>query len=415
MKKEMNKEMRERIYLDYQSTTPCDKRVMEAMIPYFCEKFGNPHSNTHAFGWEADEAVQKARLSIANLIGAEMMDVIFTSGATESNNLAIKGVCHILKKQGKNHIITSTIEHKCIIETCRYLQMEHGFEVTYLHVDKYGFINPEDVRNAIKDNTAMVSIIAASNEVGVIQKVSEIGKICKEKGVIFHTDAAQAIGNTDVNVDDMNVDMMSISGHKIYGPKGIGALYVRRNGPSRIRLRPIINGGGQERGMRSGTLPTALCVGLGLACDIAKNEWKDHAERILKLRNGLLKKITDNLEEIYVNGDLESRLPGNLNVSFACVEGEGLMMGLSEFAVSSGSACTSATLEPSYVLKAIGVPEELSHTSLRISIGRETSEEEVNYFGDRLIAEVNRLRNMSPLWEMLKEGIDISAIKWVGH
>lgn len=411
----MSNAVKKKIYLDYQATTPCDERVVAAMMPYFSEKFGNPHSNTHSFGWEADEGIQKARMQVANLIGAEMEDIIFTSGATESNNLAIKGWCHMMKKKGKAHIITSSIEHKCIIETCRYLKMDYGFEVTYLHVNKYGFVNPEDVKNAISDKTAIVSIITASNEVGVIQRISEIGAICRERGVVFHTDAAQALGNIDIDVDKMNIDMLSISGHKIYGPKGIGALYVRRNNSTRIRLRALINGGGQERGMRSGTLPTPLCVGLGAACEIARNEGKMHAERILSLRNRLMNHITNALEEIYINGDLESRLPGNLNISFACVEGEGLMMGLKDFAISSGSACTSATLEPSYVLKAIGVPEELSHTSLRISIGRNTTQEEIDFFAEKLINAVNKLRNMSPLWEMQKEGIDISAIEWVGH
>ncbi|UFX98520.1 IscS subfamily cysteine desulfurase [Candidatus Gromoviella agglomerans] len=403
-----------RIYLDYQSTTPCDKRVVEKMIPYFYEKFGNPHSNTHSFGWEASEAVENARQQVANIIKANPKDIIFTSGATESNNLAIKGLCNILAKSGKKHIITSTIDHKCVIETCRYMQLDHGFEITYLHVDKNGFIDPVDIKNAIKSTTAMVSIIAANNEVGVIQKIREIGAICRENEVIFHTDAAQAIGNIEIDVNEMNIDMMSISSHKIYGPKGIGALYVNR-GNSSIRLRPIINGGGQEYGIRSGTLSTPLCVGFGEACSLAKAEMKENVERILKLRNILLDKITSSLEEVYVNGDLIERLPGNLNVSFACVEGEALMMGLKEFAISSGSACTSASLEPSYVLKAIGVAEELSHTSLRISIGRYTTIDEINVFAERLIYEVNRLRNMSPLWEMIKEGVDIKSIKWGSH
>lgn len=406
--------IKNRIYLDYQATTPCDPRVVEEMIPYFYEKFGNPHSNTHSYGWEAADAVEIARKQIADLICAHPKDIIFTSGATESNNLAIKGLCMLLMKQNKKHIITSTIEHKCILETCRYMALDYGFEITYLEVDKNGFIDPSALEKSIREDTAVVSIISASNEVGVIQQISEIGTICRAKKVFFHTDGAQALGNIKINVDEMMIDMMSLSAHKIYGPKGVGALYVRRGEP-RIRLRSLISGGGQERGMRSGTLPTPLCVGFGKACSIISESMDDHIAHISKIRDHLLSKIKSELSEIYINGDVEKRLPGNINISFSCVEGEGLMMGLKEFALSSGSACTSASLEPSYVLKAIGVPEELSHTSLRISIGRFTTIEEVDLFADRLIEQVNRLREMSPLWEMLKEGVDVSKIQWISH
>ncbi|MDH5747784.1 MAG: IscS subfamily cysteine desulfurase [Rhodospirillales bacterium] len=399
------------IYLDYQATTPTDPRVIDAMLPFFNEKFGNPHSRSHAYGWRAEEAVEIARAQIASLIGANPKEVIFTSGATESNNLAIKGVAHFYKDK-KNHIITCVTEHKCVLDSCRHLEQE-GFEVTYLPVQENGLIDLEKLKAAITDQTAIVSIMAANNEIGVIQPVKEIGAICREKGVYFHTDAAQAVGKIPLDVNDMNIDLMSISGHKVYGPMGIGALYVRRK--PRVRLVALINGGGQERGMRSGTLPTPLCVGIGMACALAEKEMGAEAERLRMLRDRFYKGIMDRLPEVYLNGDLDKRLPGNLNLSFAYVEGEGLMMGIKDLAVSSGSACTSASLEPSYVLRALGVEEELAHTSLRIGLGRFTTEEEVDIAVDKIASEVERLRQMSPLWEMAQEGIDLKSIEWANH
>ncbi|MCP5372487.1 MAG: IscS subfamily cysteine desulfurase [Hyphomicrobiales bacterium] len=399
------------VYLDYQATTPTDPRVVEAMMPYFGGKFGNPHSRNHHFGWEAEAAVETARAQIASIIGANPKEVIYTSGATESNNLALKGVARFHKDR-KNHIITCVTEHKCVLDTCRHLEQE-GFEVTYLPVQENGLVDLDTLRAAIRENTLIVSIMAANNEIGVIQPIAEIGAICRENKVYFHTDAAQAVGKIPLDVEAMNIDLMSISGHKVYGPMGIGALYVRRR--PRVRLVPMINGGGQERGMRSGTLPTPLCVGLGEACAIAEREMGAEAERLRMLRDRMYTRITDRLAEVYVNGDMDQRLPGNLNLSFAYVEGEGLMMGIKELAVSSGSACTSASLEPSYVLRALGVEEELAHTSLRLGLGRFTTEEEVDYAADRICAEVERLREMSPLWEMAQEGIDIKSIEWAEH
>lgn len=399
------------IYLDYQATTPTDPRVVETMLPYFTEKFGNPHSRTHSYGWRAEEAVENGRAQIAALIGADPKEVIFTSGATESNNLAIKGVARFYGDK-KNHIITCVTEHKCVLDTCRHLEQD-GFDVTYLPVKQNGLIDLDQLREAITDKTVIVSIMAVNNEIGVIQPIKEIGAICREKKVFFHTDAAQATGKIPLDVNDMNIDLMSISGHKIYGPMGIGALYVRRR--PRVRLVPLINGGGQERGMRSGTLPTPLCVGLGKACAIAAEEMGAEAERLKMLRDRFYQRVMGELPECYLNGDLEKRIPGNLNISFAFVEGEGLMMGIKDLAVSSGSACTSASLEPSYVLRALGLEDELAHTSLRLGFGRFTTEEEVDYAVERIVAEVKRLRELSPLWEMAQEGIDIKSIEWAEH
>ena len=399
------------VYLDYQATTPMDPRVLEAMMPYFMEKFGNPHSRNHEHGWEAEEAVEKARKQVADLIGADEREIVFTSGATESNNLAIAGVARFYK-DSKDHIVTLQTEHKCVLDTCRHLELE-GFKVTYLPVKKDGLVDLDVLRNAITDKTALVSVMAANNEIGVIQPLKEIGELCRSRGVFFHTDCAQAFGKIPLDVEAMKIDLMSISGHKIYGPKGIGALYVRRK--PRVRLVPLIHGGGQERGFRSGTLPTPLCVGLGAAAEIARREMADENAKLLKLRDRFYKSVTDRLPEVYLNGDLKNRLPGNLNISFAYVEGEGLMMGIKDLSVSSGSACTSASLEPSYVLRALGVTEDLAHTSLRIGFGRFTTEAEVDYAADRIVEAVQKLRQMSPLWEMAQEGIDITKIQWAAH
>lgn len=399
------------IYLDYQATTPMDPRVLEAMMPYFTHKFGNSGSRSHAYGWEAEEGTEKARGQVAKLIGADEKEVIFTSGATESNNLAIRGVAEFYKDR-KNHIITTVTEHKCVLDTCRHLEQQ-GFEVTYLPVRKDGLLDLDVLRAAITDKTVLVSVMAVNNEIGVIQPLAEIGKICREKKVFFHTDAAQAAGKIPLDVEALNIDLMSISGHKIYGPKGIGALYVRRK--PRVRLVPMIVGGGQERGFRSGTLPTPLCVGLGEAAEICMKEMDAEAKRLKKLQERMLNGLRAKLTDIVVNGDLEHRIPGNLNISFAYVEGESLMMGIKNLAVSSGSACTSASLEPSYVLRALGVEEEMAHTSLRIGLGRFTTEHEVDTAVDELVRHVNKLREMSPLWEMAQEGIDIKSIEWAAH
>ena len=399
------------IYLDYQATTPMDPRVLEAMMPYFTYKFGNPHSRSHSYGWEAEEGVEKARAQVAKLIGADEKEVIFTSGATESNNLAIRGVAEFYKDR-KNHIVTTVTEHKCVLDTCRHLEQQ-GFDVTYLPVQKNGLVDLEALRAAVTDKTVVVSIMAVNNEIGVIQPLAEIGKICREKGAFFHTDAAQAAGKIPLDVEAMNIDLMSISGHKIYGPKGIGALYVRRK--PRVRLVPLIVGGGQERGFRSGTLPTPLCVGIGEAAEIAMKEMDAESKRLTKLQARMLKGLNDKLTDIHVNGDLEHRIPGNLNIGFAYVEGESLMMGIKGLSVSSGSACTSASLEPSYVLRALGVEEDMAHTSLRIGLGRFTTEQEVDTAVDELVRHVNKLREMSPLWEMAQEGVDIKSIEWAAH
>jgi len=399
------------IFLDYQSTTPVDPRVMEAMIPYFTQKFGNPHSRSHAYGWEAEEACEIARGQVAKLINADSKEIIFTSGATEANNIALKGVAHFYKDK-KNHIITVLTEHKCVLDSARHLEME-GFEVTYLPVQKNGLVDLEVLKAAIKDTTVMVSIMAVNNEIGVIQPLAEIGKMCREKGVFFHTDAAQAFGKIPLDVEAMNIDLMSISGHKIYGPKGVGALFVRRR--PRVRIDAIFSGGGQERGMRSGTLPTPLVVGLGEAAKIARADMAQDASRTRYLSDIFLKKVMDNVPDVFLNGDREQRIPGCINLSFAYIEGESMIMAIKNLAVSSGSACTSSSLEPSYVLRAIGVGEDLAHTSIRFGIGRFTTEAEINEAVRIVTSSIDKLRAMSPLWEMAQEGIDISKIEWAGH
>ncbi len=407
----MNELKAKPIYLDYQATTPTDPRVVEAMLPYFTEKFGNPHSRNHSFGWEAEDAVEIARGQVAKIIGASAKEIIFTSGATESNNLALKGVMKFYGKK-KPHLITVVTEHKCVLDSARHLEQE-GYKVTYLGVKDNGLIDLEELKAAITDETALVSVMGVNNEIGVIQPLKEIGAICRERKVFFHTDCAQAVGKIDLDVEDMNIDLMSISGHKIYGPKGIGALFVRRR--PRVRVIAQITGGGQERGMRSGTLPTPLIVGLGKACDILSNEMAEENARLTELRDYTLARFRDRLDDIYLNGDEEARVCGNLNVSFAYVEGESLLMDIKNIAVSSGSACTSASLEPSYVLRALGVDEELAHTSLRIGLGRFTTKEELDTAVDAICTAVERLREMSPLWEMAQEGIDIKSIEWAEH
>ena len=400
----MNELKAKPIYLDYQATTPTDPRVVDAMLPYFTEKFGNPHSRNHSFGWEAEDAVEVARGQVAKVIGASAKEVIFTSGATESNNLALKGVMKFYGKK-KPHLITVVTEHKCVLDSARHLEQE-GYKVN-------GLIDLEELKAAITDETALVSVMGVNNEIGVIQPLKEIGAICRERKVFFHTDCAQAVGKIDLDVEDMNIDLMSISAHKLYGPKGVGALFVRRR--PRVRVIAQITGGGQERGMRSGTLPTPLLVGFGKACDILSNEMAEENARITELRDYTLKKFRDRLADIYLNGDEEARVSGNLNVSFAYVEGESLQMDIKNIAVSSGSACTSASLEPSYVLRALGVDEELAHTSLRIGIGRYTTKEELDEAIESISVAVERLREMSPLWEMAQEGIDIKSIEWAEH
>ncbi|XP_071957417.1 cysteine desulfurase-like [Antedon mediterranea] len=399
------------LYLDFQATTPMDPRVLDAMMPYTVGYYGNPHSRTHAYGWETEEAVEKAREQVAHLINADPKEIIFTSGATESNNIAVKGVGRFYKSK-KKHVITSQIEHKCVLDSCRQLEGE-GFEVTYLPVQTNGLIDLKDLEAAIRPDTVLVSIMFVNNEIGVKQRIAEIGKICRENKVFFHTDAAQAVGKVPVDVNDMNIDLMSISGHKLYGPKGIGALYIRRR--PRVRVEPIQSGGGQERGMRSGTLPAPLAVGLGSACQVAEEEMEYDHKRISFLSDRLLSKINEKLTHVIRNGDTHETYPGCLNLSFAYVEGESLLMALKNIALSSGSACTSASLEPSYVLRAVGAEEDLAHSSIRFGIGRFTTEEEVDYTAEQCIKHVNTLRQMSPLWEMIQEGIDIKEIKWTQH
>jgi cysteine desulfurase len=399
------------VYLDYQATTPMDPRVLEKMLPYFMEKFGNPHSRSHAYGWEAEAATDLAREQVASVINASEKEIVFTSGATESNNIALKGVARFYKDK-KNHIITPVTEHKCVLDSCRHLEQE-GFEVTYLPVQPNGLIDLEQLRAAIKDNTLMVSVMAVNNEIGVIQPLAEIGKMCRERGVFFHTDAAQGFGKIPLDVEAMNIDLMSISGHKMYGPKGIGALYVRRR--PRIRLESIFSGGGQERGFRSGTLPTPLIVGLGEAAAIAKAEMGKDAEHARKLYDMFMRELLDGVKDVYLNGDRDKRWPGNVNLSFAYVEGESMIMAIKDLAVSSGSACTSASLEPSYVLRALGVSEDMAHTSIRFGFGRFSTEAEVEFAINLIKSCINRLREMSPLWEMVQEGVDLSTIEWAGH
>jgi cysteine desulfurase len=400
------------IYMDYQATTPVDERVLEKMIPYFYEKFGNPHSRTHAFGWESEEAVEVARESVAKLIGADPKEIIFTSGATEANNMALKGVARFYKNSGKNHIITTVVEHKCVLDSCRYLEQE-GFEITYLHVDKDGLISLDELKNSITERTSILSVIALNNEIGVIQNLAAIGEICRDRGVFFHTDAAQAFGKIPLDVRAMKIDLMSISGHKIYGPKGIGALYIGRK--PRVRLQPIFSGGGQERGMRSGTVPTPLVVGLGAAAEQAITEMQKDYEHVKKLADLFIEKMLE-IPHVYLNGSRTERYPGCLNFSFACIEGESMIGAIKNIAVSSGSACTSSSLEPSYVLKALGVDEELAHTSIRFGIGRFTTEEEVKIAIESVQKAVKKLRELSPLWDMMMAGIDLKAIHWdEGH
>jgi cysteine desulfurase len=400
---------KDRIYFDYQATTPMDKRVLDAMMPTMTTEFGNAGSKTHAFGWEAEKFVEKARQQVADLIGADDKDIIFTSGATESNNLAIKGVARFNKDE-KNHIITTKIEHKCVLETCKYLNLKENFDVTFLNVDSDGLINLEELKNSITDKTVLVSVMAVNNEIGTIQDLKSIGKICREKGVYFHTDCAQAFGKIPLNVDEMNIDLMSISGHKIYGPKGIGALYVRRN--PRVKIEPLIHGGGQERGLRSGTSPVFLTVGLGAAAEIAKNEMTTEAKQIKVFADRIIGELMA-LKKVYLNGSVKQRWFGCLNFTFSGIEGESIIMGLKNIALSSGSACTSATLEPSYVIKAIGVGDELAHSSIRIGLGRFTTEDEVEYLINKMKNIVEHLRNMSPLWEMMENGVDLSTVKWL--
>ncbi|WP_455029664.1 IscS subfamily cysteine desulfurase [Neisseria sp.] len=398
------------VYLDYAATTPVDKRVAEKMIPYLTETFGNPASNSHAFGWEAEEAVEKARADIAALINADPKEIIFTSGATESDNLAIKGAANFYKTKGK-HLITVKTEHKAVLDTMRELERQ-GFEVTYLGVQENGLIDLEELKAAIRDDTILISVMWVNNEIGVVQDIPAIGEICRERKIIFHVDAAQACGKVPVDVEAAKIDLLSMSGHKVYGPKGIGALYVRRK--PRVRLEAQMHGGGHERGFRSGTLPTHQIVGMGEAFRIAKEELEKDMVHYRKLRDIFLKGI-EGIEEVYINGDLEHRAPNNLNVSFNFVEGESLIMAVKELAVSSGSACTSASLEPSYVLRALGRNDELAHSSLRITFGRMTTEEEVQFAAELIKSKIGKLRELSPLWEMFKDGIDLNSIEWAAH
>ena len=402
--------MKTPIYLDYAATTPVDKRVAEKMIPYLCEQFGNPASSSHSFGWDAEEAVENARAEIAALINADPREIIFTSGATESDNLAIKGAAHFYQSKGK-HIITVKTEHKAVLDTCRELERE-GFEVSYLGVKENGLLDLDELKDAIRSDTILVSVMSVNNEIGVIQDIDLIGKICREKGVLFHTDAAQAAGKMSLDVQTQYIDLMSLSAHKIYGPKGVGALFVRRK--PRVRLEAQMHGGGHERGFRSGTLPTHQIVGMGEAYRLARLEMADDNAKALELRTQFLNGIKE-IEEVYINGDLNRRIPQNLNVSFNFVEGESLMMAVKELAVSSGSACTSASLEPSYVLRALGRNDELAHSSLRITFGRFTTMEEINFAANLIVERIGRLRDLSPLWEMYKDGVDLNSVSWNAH
>jgi cysteine desulfurase len=401
------------IFMDNHSTTPVDPRVLEEMLPYFTTKFGNAASRNHPFGWEAEEAVDYARERIAKLIGAkDSKEIVLTSGATESDNLAIKGVAEFYKDKG-NHIITTVTEHKAVLDTCKRLEKE-GCEVTYLGVDKEGRVDPDDVKKAITDKTILVSVMLANNEIGTVQPLEEIGKITRERGVLLHSDAVQGVGKVDFDVQRMNVDLASVTAHKMYGPKGVGALYVRRSKP-RVRLVAMMDGGGHERGMRSGTLAVPLIAGFGKACEIMFREGKAESVKLAALRDRLKARLMGPLDEVYINGSVEHCLPGNLNISFNFVEGEGLMMAMKDVAVSSGSACTSASLEPSYVLRALGVGDELAHSSIRFGLGRFNTEEEVDYVAELVVAKVKGLRELSPLWEMHKEGIDLKSIEWAAH
>ncbi|MEZ7911497.1 MAG: IscS subfamily cysteine desulfurase [Propionivibrio sp.] len=398
------------IYLDYSATTPVDPRVAEKMIPYLVEKFGNPASRSHSFGWEAEAAVEAARDQVAALVNADPKEIIWTSGATESDNLAIKGAAYFYAGKGK-HLITVKTEHKAVLDTCRELERQ-GFEVTYLDVQENGLIDLEALKAAIRPDTILISVMFVNNEIGVIQPVAEIGEICREKGIVFHVDAAQATGKIEIDLATLKVDLMSFSAHKTYGPKGIGALYVRRK--PRVRLEAQMHGGGHERGFRSGTLPTHQIVGMGEAFRIAREEMVEENKRIGALRDRLFKGLSE-IEAVYVNGDLEQRVPHNLNISFAYVEGESMLMAVKDLAVSSGSACTSASLEPSYVLRALGRNDELAHSSIRFTLGRFTTEEEIDYTVQLMRAKIGKLRELSPLWEMVQEGVDLNTVQWAAH
>jgi len=404
--------MKTPIYMDNHATTRMDPRVFDAMRPYFMDVYGNAASRNHSFGWEAEEAVEKSRKQIADLIGATAKDIVFTSGATESNNLALKGVAEMYSERG-NHIITQVIEHKAVLDPCKRLE-KNGIRVTYLPVKQDGLIDLDQLRDAITDKTILISIMYANNEIGVVQPMKEIGKIAKEKGVLFHSDAVQAVGKIPVNVAEDGIDLLSLTGHKLYGPKGAGALYVRRRNP-RVQLTAQMDGGGHERGMRSGTLNVPGIVGLGAACEIANREMQEEAKRMSFLRDKLKDKLMTELDEVFINGSIEYRLPQNLNISFAYVEGESLLMGINDIAVSSGSACTSATLEPSYVLKALGAGDDLAHSSIRFGIGRFNTEEEVDYVANKVIDVVRKLRELSPVYEMAKEGVDLRNVTSAAH
>jgi len=400
------------VYLDNNATTPIDPRVLEAMLPYFKEHFGNAASRNHQYGWIAEEAVDKARAQVAKLINASPKEIIWTSGATEGDNEAIIGAARMYADKGK-HIITNKVEHKAVIDPCKYLETQ-GFEVTWLDPDKTGRVGLDQVREAMREDTILVSIMFANNELGTINPIAELGALCKERGVVFHTDAVQAFGKVPIDVEAMGIDLLCVSGHKIYGPKGVGALYVRRKRP-RVRIQPIIHGGGHERGMRSGTLNVPGIVGLGAAAEIAGNEMPEETKRVAALRDRLWAGLSEHLTDIFLNGHPEHHLPNTLNVSFLYVEGESMMMGMSDIAVSSGSACTSASLEPSYVLKGIGLGDDLAHSSIRFSLGRFTTEEDVDYTIDEVVTAVNHLRDMSPLYEMAQQGIDLSTVEWQHH
>jgi cysteine desulfurase len=400
------------IYFDYSATTPVDPRVVDKMVECLTMEgnFGNPASRSHMFGWKAEEAVEEARQHVADLVNCDPREIVWTLGATESDNLAIKGAAHFYKNKGK-HIITSKIEHKAVLDSCRQLERE-GFEVTYIDPDNKGLIAPEVVENAIREDTILVSLMHVNNEIGVINDIKAIGEICRKKKVILHVDAAQSTGKIDIDLQDMKVDLMAFSAHKTYGPKGVGALFVRRK--PRVRIEALMHGGGHERGMRSGTLPTHQIVGMGEAFRIAKAEMHDEEKRIRALRDKFISNL-EGMEEVYFNGDLDHRVPGNINVSFNFVEGESLIMALKDLAVSSGSACTSASLEPSYVLRALGMNDELAHSSLRFSIGRFTTEEDIEFATQKVKEAVGKLRELSPLWDMYKDGVDLSKIQWAAH
>ena len=404
--------MKQPIYLDYNATTPTDPRVVEAMLPFFTEIYGNAASRNHSFGWTAEEGVSKARNIIGEAIGATGKEIVFTSGATESDNMAVLGVAEFFHEKGK-HIITSPIEHKAVVDPCQALEQK-GYEITFLDVDEHGRIDLKQLEASIREDTVLVSLMAGNNEIGTLNPLTEIGQMTRERGVLFHCDATQGVGKIPIDVETMNIDLLSMTAHKIYGPKGIGALYVRRKKP-RVRITPIMFGGGHERGFRSGTLNVPGIVGFGKAIELAMEEISSEAERQIGLRQHLYKRLTDELDYVFLNGHPTERLPNNLNLSFGYVEGESLMMGISEIAVSSGSACTSASLEPSYVLRSMGVGDDLAHSSVRFGFGRYTTMEEVNYAADKVIGAVKRLREMSPLYEMVQEGVDLSKVTWTSH